>query len=83
MIFAIVVDGELWFKADAETNAIWDAEGCERFTFTGKDGSVDDELSPRARPTSMTMPKRCSAGPRSPREAGTRGRPRIGTRKKR
>ena len=25
-------DGEIWFKADAESDAIWDAEGCERFT---------------------------------------------------
>jgi DNA transformation protein and related proteins len=40
-IFAIMADGELWFKADAETNAVWDAEGCERFSVTFKDGTVD------------------------------------------
>ena len=27
-IFAILDEGEIWFKADEESNAIWDAEGC-------------------------------------------------------
>jgi DNA transformation protein and related proteins len=41
-IFAILVDGELWFKADEESNAAWDEAGCtERFTVTFKDGTVD------------------------------------------
>ena len=31
-IFAIVDDSEIWFKADAGSNAIWDEAGCERFT---------------------------------------------------
>ncbi|MGE0179037.1 MAG: TfoX/Sxy family protein [Sphingomonas sp.] len=39
-IFAVQDDGELWFKADAESAAIWDAAGCDRFTFTDKDGTV-------------------------------------------
>ena len=39
-IFA-VLDEEVWFKADAESAAIWDAAGCERFTFTDKDGKVE------------------------------------------
>ncbi|MBX3560441.1 MAG: TfoX/Sxy family protein [Sphingomonas sp.] len=38
-IFAVVED-EIWFKADAESEAIWDAEGCERYSFTEKDGTV-------------------------------------------
>lgn len=38
-IFAVVED-EIWFKADAESAAIWDAQGCDRFTFTEKDGTV-------------------------------------------
>jgi DNA transformation protein len=41
VIFAILDDGEIWFKADEETNAIWDGESCERFTVTFKDGTVD------------------------------------------
>ena len=41
IIFAILDEGEIWFKADAETDAIWDGEGCERFSVTFKDGRVD------------------------------------------
>ena len=41
IVFAIMVDGEIWIKADAETDAIWDAEGCEKFTVTFRDGKVD------------------------------------------
>ncbi|MCW3836615.1 TfoX/Sxy family protein [Sphingomonas canadensis] len=39
-IFAVADDGEVWFKSDAEADAIWDAAGCERFTITEKDGTV-------------------------------------------
>jgi DNA transformation protein and related proteins len=39
-IFA-VVDDELWFKSDAESNAAWDAAGCERFTFTSSEGRTE------------------------------------------
>lgn len=41
VIFAILDESEIWFKADDETNTIWDAEGCERFSVTFKDGKVD------------------------------------------
>jgi DNA transformation protein and related proteins len=41
VIFAILDEGELWFKADAETDAVWDAEGCEKFSVVFKDGKVD------------------------------------------
>ena len=40
-IFAILVDEGLWLKADAETDAIWDDEGCEKFSVTFRDGKVD------------------------------------------
>ncbi|UZK65783.1 TfoX/Sxy family protein [Sphingomonas sp. M1-B02] len=41
-IFAIVASsGDLWFKADAASDATWDEAGCERFTMTFKDGRVD------------------------------------------
>lgn len=41
-IFAIVHDGDLWFKADAESDALWDAAGhVDRFTVRFKDGRVD------------------------------------------
>ena len=41
VIFAVLDESELWFKADGETNAVWDAEGCDRFTFTGSDGRTE------------------------------------------
>ena len=37
-IFAVLED-EIWFKADAESAAIWDEAGCARYTFTEKDGT--------------------------------------------
>jgi DNA transformation protein len=40
-IFAILIDEGLWLKSDAEADAIWDAEGCEKFSVTFKDGKVD------------------------------------------
>jgi len=40
-IFAILDEGELWLKADSESDAIWDAERCEKFSVTFKDGKVD------------------------------------------
>ncbi|QAY76736.1 TfoX/Sxy family protein [Sphingosinicella sp. BN140058] len=40
IIFAILHDDTLWLKADAETDALWDEAGCERFSMTFKDGRV-------------------------------------------
>ena len=40
-VFAILDEGEIWLKADSETDAIWDAQGCEKFSVTFKDGKVD------------------------------------------
>ena len=41
IIFAIMVDGELWFKSDAEADPVWDAVSTERFTMAFKDGKID------------------------------------------
>jgi DNA transformation protein len=38
--FAILADDAVWFKADAVSDAAWDAIGAERFTVTRKDGAV-------------------------------------------
>ena len=51
-IFAILDTDELWFKADDETNAVWDAQGCERFAVTFKDGTVDT-MNYRRAPTDV------------------------------
>jgi DNA transformation protein len=48
VVFAILYDGEIWFKSDALSDAVWDAEGCERFSVTFKDGRVDTMNSRRA-----------------------------------
>jgi DNA transformation protein len=50
-IFAIVADSEIWFKADAESNAVWDEAGhAERFTVTFATGMVDTMNYRRAPP---------------------------------
>ena len=49
VIFAIVShDGVLWFKADATSDAEWDATGCARFTYDmgGKTGSMNYRRAP-------------------------------------
>lgn len=48
-IFAIVADDTLWFKADAQSDPVWDAAGCERFTFQmgeGRSGSMNYRRAP-------------------------------------
>ena len=49
IIFAIVGhDDALWFKADAASDATWDAAGCARFTFDmgGRTGSMNYRRAP-------------------------------------
>jgi DNA transformation protein len=48
-IFAIVADDMLWFKADGASDAIWDAAGCPRFTYSmgeGRTGSMNYRRAP-------------------------------------
>jgi DNA transformation protein len=40
-VFAVIDEDDIWFKGDAQSAAIWDEAGCERFTFTGSDGKVE------------------------------------------
>lgn len=40
-VFAVLDEGEIWLKSDAESDAIWDEAGCERFAITLKDGRVE------------------------------------------
>jgi DNA transformation protein and related proteins len=35
-VFAIIAMDALWFKADKVSDVVWDAQGCERFTFEMK-----------------------------------------------
>ncbi|PWG02714.1 TfoX/Sxy family protein [Sphingosinicella humi] len=72
-IFAILDEGEIWFKADAETDAIWDAEGCERFSVTFKDGRVDTMNYRRAPTDVYDDPEAMQRCARLAVEAGLRG----------
>lgn len=49
IVFAIVDhDGGLWFKADATSDAVWDAQCCPRFIYDmgGKTGSMNYRRAP-------------------------------------
>ena len=49
VVFALIgAQGGLWLKADAVSDAEWDAAGCERFTFDmgGKTGSMNYRRAP-------------------------------------
>lgn len=39
-VFAILYDDAIWFKADKESDAEWDAAGAERFTYAKADGGT-------------------------------------------
>lgn len=80
VIFAVLDESELWFKSDAETNAIWDAEGCERFSFTLKDGTVESMNYRRAPADVYDDAEAMQRWASLAREAGTRA---ASTRKKR
>lgn len=41
LFFAILDDGQLYLKADTESQPLFEAEGLARFTFTKKDGTVE------------------------------------------
>lgn len=48
-VFAIIShDDVLWFKADTETDAVWDGAGCGRFTYEMGDkvGSMNYRRAP-------------------------------------
>ena len=80
IVFAIIDDGDLWFKADKLSNSEWDAAGCERFTFEmgGKTGSmnyrrapaeVHDEAEAMQRWATLAL----EAGVRAPKKKTRRG----------
>lgn len=48
-VFAILDEGELWLKADAASDAAWDAADCPRFTYEmgeGRTGSMNYRRAP-------------------------------------
>ena len=81
-IFAIVDEGELWLKSDPEADAIWDAEGCERFSVTFKDGRVDTMNYRRAPADVYDDSEALQRWAKLAHEAGVRGAARKKPRKK-
>ena len=71
-IFAILDESEIWFKADEETNAVWDAEGCDRFRVVFKDGTVDSMNYRRAPAEVYDDPEVMQRWARLALEAGAR-----------
>jgi DNA transformation protein len=73
IIFAIMDEGEIWFKADEESNAVWDEARCERFSMTFKDGRVGTMNHRRAPADVYDEPEAMQRWARLALEAGARG----------
>jgi DNA transformation protein len=73
IVFSILLDSEIWLKADEETNAVWDEAGCERFSVTFKDGRVDTMNYRRAPIDVYDDPEAMQRWARLAAEAGLRG----------
>jgi DNA transformation protein len=71
-VFAILDEGEIWFKADEQSNMLWDAQGCERFSVTFKDGRVDTMNYRRGPPDVYDDPEAMQRWARLAVEAGLR-----------
>jgi len=88
IIFAIVASGGgLWLKADAESDAVWDEAGCERFTYDmgGKTGSMNyrrapDDIYDDADELRRWAMLALEAGRRAPKKAPPRRTARAATR---
>jgi DNA transformation protein len=73
-VFAILDGPEIWFKSDTDSDSVWDAEGCERFAVTFKDGRVDTMNYRRGPLDVYDDPEAMQRWARLAHEAGTRGR---------
>jgi len=82
--FALIADDVLWLKADAGSDAVWDAAGCPRFTATmrGREVSMNyrrapDDIYDDADALRQWGRLALEAGLRAPRKAkGRSGSPR-------
>ncbi len=72
-IFAVLDESQIWFKGDQESEAEWDAAGCERFTFTSKEGRVETMNYRRAPDDVYDDPDEMQRWARLGVEAGLRG----------
>jgi DNA transformation protein len=81
-IFAILDESEIWLKSDAESDAVWDAEGCEKFSVTFKDGKVDTMNYRRAPQDVYDDPEAMQRWAALAVEAGLRGKAKRKPRKR-
>ena len=72
-VLAILDEGEIWFKADSESDSVWDAQGSERFSVTFKDGRVDTMNYRRGPLDVYDDPEAMQRWARLALEAGLRG----------
>jgi DNA transformation protein len=82
IIFAILVDDGIWLKSDSEADSLWDAEGCEKFRVTFKDGKVDVMNYRRAPQDVYDDPEALQRWAALAIEAGARGAAKKRPRKK-
>ncbi|MEA3062388.1 MAG: transformation protein [Sphingomonadales bacterium] len=73
IVFAILDGAEIWFKSDSHSDSVWDAEGCERFSVTFKDGRVDTMNYRRAPLDVYDDPEAMQRWARLAQGAGLRG----------
>lgn len=72
-IFAILDEGEIWFKADATSDAEWDAAGAPRFTYDKGDGQIGTMNYRRAPAEVYDEPREMQRWARLAHSAGLRG----------
>ncbi|HEY0112585.1 MAG TPA: TfoX/Sxy family protein [Allosphingosinicella sp.] len=81
-VFAILDEGEIWFKADEATDAVWDEQGCARFTYAFEDGRTGS-MNYRRGPTDVyDDPEEMQRWARLALEAGLRAAAKKKPRKK-
>ena len=70
--FALILQGELWIKVDAETDTAFADAGAPRFSYSRKDGRVVDVAYRRLPETAMDDPDEALAWARLGLEAADR-----------
>jgi DNA transformation protein and related proteins len=80
--FALILQGELWIKVDAETDARFAETGSPRFSYGRKDGRVVDVAYRRLPETALDDPDEALAWARLGLQAADRAAARKKPRKK-
>ena len=62
VLIGVVMDDGLYLKVDAETQALFEAEGCAPFVYTQTDQAADDELLVGAGGGAGFAGRRCCRG---------------------